>query len=160
MKEKHEKNTVEAARIPPALVAEAKAGDQAAFTELYQRTSAMIYRTIRSMIGDEELVWDVQQDAYLRAWRSLDTLEAPEAFLPWLRRIAVNTAVNALNKRVPMSFSDLAEDEDAQTPELPDLNPDAQPELVLDRKETSRLVRELLKELPPEQQAVVGMHYY
>ncbi len=160
MKEKHEKNTVEAARIPPALVAEAKAGDQAAFTELYQRTSAMIYRTIRSMIGDEELVWDVQQDAYLRAWRSLDTLEAPEAFLPWLRRIAVNTAVNALNKRVPMRFSDLAEDEDAQTPELPDLNPDAQPELVLDRKETSRLVRELLKELPPEQQAVVGMHYY
>lgn len=33
MKEKHEKNTVEAARIPPAPVAEAKAGDQAAFTE-------------------------------------------------------------------------------------------------------------------------------
>ena len=34
MKEKHEKNTVEAARIPPAPVAEAKAEDQAAFTEL------------------------------------------------------------------------------------------------------------------------------
>ena len=160
MKEKNEKNTTGMEPIPPALVTEAKAGDEAAFTELYERTSSLVYRTIRSMIGDEELVWDVQQDAYLRAWRSLDSLEAPEAFLPWLRRIAVNTAVNALNKRVPLTFTDLAGEEDGQEPELPDPDPAGQPELALDRKETSRLVRELLKELPPEQQAVVGMYYY
>ena len=61
---------------------------------------------------------------------------------------------------MPLPFSDLAGDEDDGEPEIPDLNPDAQPELALDRKETSRLVREILAGLSPEQQAVVGMFYY
>ena len=160
MKEKNEMKSVEPERIPPELVAEAKAGDQAAFTELYQRSSAMVYRTIRSMIQDEDQVWDVLQDSYLRAWRGLDKLETDEAFLPWLRRIAVNTAANALAKRVPLTFTELAGEEDDPEPEVPDLNPDTQPELALDRQESARLVRELLEELSPAQQAVMGMRYY
>ena len=160
MKEKHEKKATGAAPILPELVAKARAGDQAAFTELYERTSAMVYRTIRSMVQDEDLVWDIQQDSYLRAWRGLDKLGSPETFLPWLRRIAVNAAADALNKRAPLTFTDLAGEEDEAVPELPDLDPAGQPDLALDRKETARLVRELLGELSPEQQAVVGMYYY
>jgi RNA polymerase sigma factor (sigma-70 family) len=160
MKEMNEKKAGGMEPIPPALVAQAREGDPAAFTELYERTSAMIYRTIRSMVRDEDLVWDVQQDCYLRAWRGLDKLETDKAFLPWLRRIAVNAAAAALTQRVPMTFTDLAGEEDEREPEIPDLSVDAQPELALDRKETARLVRELLSSLPPEQQAVMGMRYY
>ena len=160
MKEKNGKKRADMERIPPELAAKAKAGDQAAFTELYQRTSGMLYRTIRSMIQDEDQVWDVLQDSYLRAWRGLDKLETDEAFLPWLRRIAVNTAANALAKRVPLTFTELAGEEDDPEPEVPDLNPDTQPELALDRQESARLVRELLEELSPAQQAVMGMRYY
>ena len=161
MKAQGEKKTGGMEPIPPELVAQAMAGDQAAFTELYERTSAMLYRTIRSMVRDEDLVWDIQQDSYLRAWSGISELQAPEAFLPWLRRIAVNTATNALNKRAPLNFTDLSDldDEEGWGAELPDLREDAQPELVLDRKETSRLVREILNKLPQEQQMIVGMYY-
>ena len=69
-----------------ALVAQAKAGDQNAFTELYDRTAPELYRCIRAMTRDEDLSWDIQQDSYLRAFQSLDKLENDEAFLPWLRR--------------------------------------------------------------------------
>ena len=156
MKEKQNRR----AAVSPALVAEAKAGDQAAFAELYRQTNAELYRTVRSMVWDEDQTWDVLQDSYLRAWRGLDGLEAPEAFLPWLRRIAANTAATALAKKRPLTFTDLAVDEDEGEPELPDLSPENHPELALDRKETSRLVQEILAELPEEQQLIVGMRYY
>jgi RNA polymerase sigma factor (sigma-70 family) len=144
-----------------ALVAKAKTGDQEAFSELYNKTSAELYRSIRAMTRDEDLSWDIQQDSYLRAFQSLDKLENDEAFLPWLRRIAANVTATKMSKRLPVTFTDLAGDsEDAAIPELPDLNPASQPELSLDRKETSRLVQEILSKLPEGQQMILGMRYY
>ena len=145
--------------IPAELVAEAKAGDQAAFTELFDLTHRAIYRTIRSMVRDEDLVWDIHQDTYLRAFKGLEKLENEASFFPWLRRIAVNVTAKTMAKRVPLPFSELGGEEDA-APELPDPNPETQPELALDRKETSRMVREILSGLPEAQQMIVGMRYY
>ena len=146
-------------QIPSELVENAKAGDSAAFSELYTLTSASLYRSIRAMTRDEDLTWDIQQDTYLRAYRSLNTLENNEAFFPWLRRIAVNLTATRMSKRLPMTFTDLA-DEDGELPELPDLRVEAQPELSLDRQETSRLVQEILATLPEEQHLILGMRYY
>ncbi len=147
-------------QIPPELVAKAKAGDGAAFSELYTLTSASLYRSIRAMIRDEELTWDIQQDTYLRAYRSLNTLENNEAFFPWLRRIAVNVAATQMSKRLPLSFSELSNDEEEAILEQPDLRIENQPELSLDRQETSRLVQEILATLPEEQHLILGMRYY
>ena len=145
--------------ISPELVAQAKTGDQDAFTELYEQTSAELYRAIRAMVRDEDLAWDIQQDTYLRAFRSLDKLEADGAFLSWLRRIAVNVTATVMAKRLPTTFTDLA-GEDEALPELPDTSLESQPELALDRQETSRLVREILAGLPEAQQLILGMRYY
>ena len=145
--------------VDPALVARAKAGDRAAFTELYEQTNPALYRTVRAMVRDENLAWDVLQDSYLRAFQSLDKLEADGAFLPWLRRIAVNETARQTARRLPLRFSDLSGEED-DGPELPDPDPESQPELALDRKESARLVREILAKLPPQQQLIVGMRYY
>ncbi|MBO4418911.1 MAG: DUF1846 family protein, partial [Oscillospiraceae bacterium] len=144
-----------------ALVAKAKTGDQAAFAELYDRTAPELYRCIRAMTRDEDLAWDIQQDSYLRAYDSLDTLENDAAFFPWLRRIAVNITARKMSQRRTLTFTELAgDDDDDAFPELPDLSPESQPELALDRKETSRLVQEILSKLPEEQQLIVGMRYY
>ena len=146
--------------IPAELVAEAKAGDQAAFTELFDLTHKAIYRTIRSMVRDEDLVWDIHQDTYLRAFKSLDKLEKDESFFPWLRRIAVNVTAKTMAKRNPLPFSELGGAEEGGEPEPPDPSPAGQPELALDRKENARMVREILSGLPEAQQMVVGMRYY
>ena len=153
--------TSEASRasISPELVKQARGGDQAAFAELYEQTSAALYRSVRSMVRDEELAWDVLQDSYLRAWQGLDKLKADEAFLPWLRRIAVNVTATKMAQRQSLCFTELGGEEDWE-PEIPDLSIDSQPEPALDRKETARLVREILGSLPEAQQMIVGMHYY
>ena len=145
--------------IPEALIRQAQQGDQSAFTELYERSSPVIYRSIRSMVQDEDLAWDIQQDSYLRAFQSLDTLKEPAAFLPWLRRIAVRAATDVLRKKQPLTFTDL-EDDDGNFPVIPETRVDFQPELSLDRQESARLVREILATLSPEQQLVLGMFYY
>ncbi|MBO4419126.1 MAG: sigma-70 family RNA polymerase sigma factor [Oscillospiraceae bacterium] len=159
MKEKNE-NKASRAKIDPALVAQARTGDQSAFTALYEQTHTALYRSIRSMVHDEDLAWDILQDCYLKAFQGLDKLEADGAFLTWLRRIAVNETASRMSKRLPVTFTELGDGEDETMPELPDLNPDVQPELALDRQETSRLVREILAELPEQQQLIVGMRYY
>lgn len=157
MKENYRRN--QKAEISPELVAKAKTGDQAAFAELYRQTSTELYRSIRAMVHNEDTAWDIQQDTYLRAYQSLGKLSQNEAFLPWLRRIAVNVTASRMSKRLPIPFTELG-DEDDEPFDQPDPRIDAQPELALDRQETSRLVREILAELPEEQHLILGMRYY
>ena len=146
--------------ISPALTARAKAGDQAAYTELYERTCPALYRTICSMTRDEDTAWDILQESYLRAFQSLNKLDANEAFVPWLRRIAVNETARRMARRTPVSFAELGGEDDDEMPELPDLRPESQPELAIDQQETSRLVQEIMAELPEQQRIIVGMRYY
>lgn len=142
-----------------ALVEKAKNGDELAFSELYTMTSTNLYRSIRAMTRDEELTWDLLQDTYLRAFRSLNSLENNEAFFAWLQRIAANVTAKRMRKRLPITFSELTDADEVQM-DQPDLRIDTQPELSLDRKETSRLVQEILSKLPEEQQMILGMRYY
>ena len=145
--------------IAPELVRRAQAGDEAAFNQLYEQTGTAIYRTIFSMVQNEETAWDVHQNTYLLAWRGLHKLEKPEAFLAWLRRIAVNEAVKELTKEDPLAFSELTSDEDEE-PQFAETRSGYQPEIELDKKEAARLVREILEKMPKKQKLIVGMYYY
>ena len=126
------------------LVCRAKEGDQQAFAALYEATHQDVYRTIHAMLKSEELAMDVQQDTYVRAFSHLNQLGDPKKFLPWLRAIAVNQTKSALRKQQPVLFSELEYQTGADLPEIPDQSTERSPELALDRKETSRLVREIL----------------
>ena len=145
--------------IPPELVRQAQTGDRAAFEALYQRSAAALWRTVFSMVKDEDTAWDVHQNSYLLAWQSIGKLEKPEAFLPWLRRIAVNEAVKELQKEQPLRFTEL-ETEDGAELEIPETRPQRLPEPELDRQEAARLVREILDSLPQRQRLILGMYYY
>lgn len=145
--------------ISPELVRRARNGDSAAFTELYQKSGPSIYRTVYSMVRDEELAWDVHQNVYLLAWQNLSGLEKPELFLPWLRRIAVREAIRELKKEQPLCFTELTDEEDEE-PQFPETREDYQPELQMDRQEAARLVREILDQMPQKQKLIVGMYYY
>ena len=146
--------------VTQAVIDRAKQGDREAMSALYKATELEIYRTIHAMIRDEDLVLDVQQDCYLKAFSRLDQLRDASAFLPWLRQIAVNEAKSQLRKKKPLLFSELSDEEEAAEPELSDIRPEASPELALDRKETARLVHEILDRLTDSQRLMMGMYYY
>lgn len=143
-----------------ALVAAARNGDQDAFTALYEATNQDVYRSIRALLRSEELALDIQQDAFVYAFSHLDQLGDPEKFRTWVRSIALNQAKTALRKQSPVLFTELENEEGEGLPEQADLSADASPELNLDRKETARLVNEILDGLSVGQRAAVGMYYY
>ena len=142
------------------LVEQARAGDQQAYTALYEATSQTVYRTVHAMVRSEELTLDIQQDVYVQAFTHLDRLSDPEKFLPWIRTIAVNQTRTVLRREQPILFSELEELSEADAADVPDRNPEVSPELALDQKETSRLVHEILDGLTDAQRMLVGMYYY
>jgi RNA polymerase sigma factor (sigma-70 family) len=91
-----------AAMVKPTiqeLVGRARAGDMDACAQLVEATQAMAYGAALGVLRDRAAAQDAVQQAYLRAFRRLDQLEAPEAFNAWLRRVVVSVALNMRRAR-------------------------------------------------------------
>ena len=88
-----------------SLVERAQQGDARAFEMLVVKYQRRIERLISRMVRDADLVHDVAQEAFIRAYRALPQFRGESAFYTWLYRIAVNTAKKALVelKRDPVS---------------------------------------------------------
>ena len=87
-----------------ALVERVKQGDQRAFELLVVKYQRRIERLIGRMVRDTDLVPDIAQETFIRAYRALPNFRGESAFYTWLYRIAVNTAKKSLMdlKRDPL----------------------------------------------------------
>ena len=92
-------NPPELPKSPPAvdnsdalLVARTVAGDQAAFELLVIKYQRRVQRLIGRMVRDVDLVEDIAQETFIRAYRALHQFRGDAQFYTWLYRIAVNTA--------------------------------------------------------------------
>jgi len=78
------------------LVERTVAGDQKAFELLVIKYQRRIERLIGRMVRDTDLIEDIAQETFIRAYRALAQFRGEAQFYTWLYRIAVNTALNAL----------------------------------------------------------------
>src|SRR6476469_3097017 len=78
------------------LVERTVAGDQRAFELLVIKYQRRIERLIGRMVRDQDLVQDIAQETFIRAYRALAQFRGESQFYTWLYRIAVNTAKKAL----------------------------------------------------------------
>src|SRR6186997_608668 len=81
------------------LVERAKRGDTRAFEMLVIKYQRRIERLIARMVRDVDLVQDIAQEAFIKAYRALPQFRGDSAFYTWLYRIAINTAKNAVVSR-------------------------------------------------------------
>ncbi len=141
-----------------SLVLRARAGETAAFEELVKRHQRRVYAVAQRIVRCHQLADDVAQEAFLRAWRSLERFEVGRPFAPWICRIAANLALNHV--RSPRSREDALPEGYS---EEPGRGPDPL-EVVLDQ-EARRLLDEAVARLPAAQRAVLvlrvfeDMHY-
>jgi RNA polymerase sigma-70 factor (ECF subfamily) len=90
-------DSVEAA-ARDAVVAAARAGDQAAFAELVERYRRELHVHCYRMLGSFEEAEDLVQETFLRAWRNRERFEGGPGFRAWLYRIATNACLDALRR--------------------------------------------------------------
>ena len=81
------------------LVARAKQGDRAAFTQLVSRYSRKIFSLARHMTQNQEDAEDILQEVFLKAYTHLDSFAGNSKFYTWIVRIAVNESLMKLRKR-------------------------------------------------------------
>lgn len=91
------------------LVLDARAGDDDAFSRLYDRHRAPVTRFVTRTVGDPHLAEDLVQEAFVSALRNLDGLREPARFRPWLFSIAHRGALDHVRRDGPLLLADLPE---------------------------------------------------
>jgi RNA polymerase sigma-70 factor (ECF subfamily) len=137
------------------LVQRSVAGDQRAFELLVIKYQRRVQRLIGRMVRDVDLVEDIAQETFIRAYRALHQFRGDAQFYTWLYRIAVNTAKKFLLelKRDP-TVSDSAlnpnDDDDETFRRRNEPSMDETPESVLAAKEIGQAVSDALAALPED----------
>lgn len=140
------------------LVQQTLAGDQRAFELLVVKYQRRVERLIGRMVRDVDLVPDIAQETFIRAYRALAQFRGDAQFYTWLYRIAVNTAKKQLlelkrDPLVPMSALRSGDDDETSGPDLEpsDHMADTEtPEAVLASKEIALAVNQAMEALPTE----------
>ncbi len=143
------------------LIERVKQGDQRAFEMLVVKYQRRIERLVGRMVRDSDLVQDIAQETFIRAYRAIPQFRGESAFYTWLYRIAVNTAKKALldMKRDPLVFeSAMAGRDDDEEPSRAEatLTSGETPEAMLASKEIAATVNAAIDALSEDlRQAVV-----
>ena len=143
------------------LVVRARGGDQDAFAEIVRSYQRRVYGVALRMTRRHEVADDIAQDAFLRAYRSLDRFELGRPLGPWLVKIAVNLSINYLNAPARREQALYTEDmpegpAEAALSADPSREPlESNPIRRLASSEFARALAGALEKLTPEHRAVL-----
>lgn len=145
-----------------ALVRRTLAGEQRAYGFLVVKYQRRIERLVGRMVRDTDLVQDIAQETFIRAYRALGQFRGDAQFYTWLYRIAVNTAKKALVdlRRDPLVTEAAlrsSDDEDETSSVENELTTSETPETVLAAKEIASAVNQAMEALPEELRQAVTL---
>lgn len=140
------------------LVEKVKNGDKKAFDLLVLKYQQKVANIVGRYIRDSSEVFDVSQEAFIKAYRALPNFRGESAFYTWLYRIATNTAKNHLaakSRRPP------TDDVEAVTAEQSEagfrLKEFATPESLLLQEEIAKTIRDAVAELPEDLRTAITL---
>jgi len=143
------------------LVRRCQAGDTEAFDELVTRYRTRVFGMIYNMVHSEQDAWDLAQDSFLKAWKSIKRFRGRSSFYTWIYRIVMNVTIDWLRKKQVKGVG--AEFDDAT--QLTEVDPasktvpktEALPYETMERHEIRARIDKAIAQLSPEQRAVVLM---
>ena len=134
------------------LVERIAAGDKLAMQALFARHRTPVYRRLYRLVGSETLAEDLVSDVFFDVWQQAGRFEGRAAVTPWLLSIARYKALSArrrwteaeLDHTIETTVADSADD----------------PEIALQKKSHSELLRKALMELSPDHREIIDLVYY
>ena len=152
------------------LVKRCQAGESEAFDELVGRYRTRVFGMIYNMVHSEQDAWDLAQDSFVKAWKSIGRFRSQSSFYTWIYRIVMNVTIDWLRKKqvkgAGAEFDDAIQlkEVDPAAKTLP--NPDALPYERMQRGEIRAEIDAAIAQLSPEHRAVIlmkeieGMQYH
>jgi RNA polymerase sigma-70 factor, ECF subfamily len=127
-------------------------GDKAAMHIMFTRHRLRVFRFIHSIVRNAAIADDLVSQVFLDVWRSANKFENRARVSTWLLSIARFKAIGALRGRT---------DETIDQDDVAGIVDDADtPDVALDRKETSAILRACIDKLSPTQREVIDLAYY
>jgi len=148
----------EAVRPDDELIAEVRNGHTAAFAELTSRYRDRVERLCQRFFSDREVVRDLAQESFIRAFAGFSTYRAEMPFLGWLRAIVANVCYDELRRRRRRPEELIADfsSPDANWVQLVDqATPEQIVEAAEERREAHALAHRLLDSLRPDDRMVM-----
>lgn len=110
--------------IHKELIEASKRGDNRARRQLYELYARAMFNISFRMMNNREDAEDILQEAFVQAFSKLDSFRYDSTFGAWLKRIVINTCINAINKRKVdllltddmYYFGNRSEEEEAELP--------------------------------------------
>jgi RNA polymerase sigma-70 factor (ECF subfamily) len=143
------------------LVRKAQAGDTGAFDELVSRFRNRVFGMIYNMVHNEQDAWDLAQDSFVKAWKSIARFRGQSSFYTWIYRIVMNVTIDWLRKKQVKGAG--AEFDDAI--QLKEIDPasrtvphaDPLPHERMEGEEIHSRIEAAIAQLSPEHRAVILM---
>ncbi|MCF8360094.1 MAG: RNA polymerase sigma factor [Prolixibacteraceae bacterium] len=110
--------------IHKQLIEASKKGDNRSRRQLYELYARAMFNICYRMMHNREDAEDILQEAFVQAFLKLETFRYESTFGAWLKRIVINTCINAINKKKidlmltddMYYFKDITEDEEVELP--------------------------------------------
>ena len=134
------------------LVTRIAAGDKLAMQALFARHRASVYRWLLRFVGNETVAEDLLSDVFFDVWQQAGRFEGRAAVTTWLLSIARFKALSARRRR---THAELDETIEATVADSAD-----NPEIALQKKSRSELVRTALMKLSPDHREIIDLVYY
>lgn len=131
------------------LVAQAKKGDAAAFSELARRRQRMTYNVAYRFMRDATQAEDMAQEALLKAYRLLGGFRGDSSFSTWLYRVTASVCLTELSKRKKRGEVGL---------EPKHMKNQAEKPAVVD-EDIAEMVRRSVHKLPEKYATIVTLYY-
>ncbi len=143
------------------LVKQCQASQTEAFDELVARYRTRIFAMIYNMVHNEQDAWDLAQESFVKAWKSIKRFRRDSSFYTWMYRIVMNVTIDWLRKKqikgAGSEFDDSIQlkEIDPASKTVPKADP--LPHERMERNEIRAKIDNAIGQLSPEHRAVILM---
>jgi RNA polymerase sigma factor (sigma-70 family) len=131
-------------------------GNGAAFNLIVLKYQKKVYWVIRKMVLDHDDADDITQEVFVKLYKSLNDFRGESRLFTYLYKIAINYSLNHLKKNKKKYEREKNLDEDSYN--IRDENADT--EILIDKEEKEKLLKEAILILPAQQRAVFSLRFY
>jgi len=142
------------------LIRQALKGKQSAYERLMKKYYGYTRNLIFKMTSNKEDIEDLTQEAFIKAFNSLEKFDSQFAFSTWLYKIATNNCIDYIRKRKLNTYSidkEFGTEDNDMKFEIPDS--DYLPDRNIQEKEKKKILDEAIAKLPQRYKTVILLRH-